>query len=96
MDPATATFLITVALRIVFVAFILGFVYEWTEPVDDDDDDFDGGILQPVYVRNRWTMTNSDLNAFLFFISLVLIFLGIVVRTVEDVNNEEKWTGLTF
>tara|TARA_B100001939_G_scaffold322218_1_gene312449 strand:- start:740 stop:847 length:108 start_codon:yes stop_codon:yes gene_type:complete len=35
-------------------------------------------------------MTNSDLNAFLFFISLVLIFLGIVVRTVEDVNHEEK------
>ena len=53
MDPATALFLITVALRIVFAAFILGFVYEWSEPVDDDDDDFDGGILQPVYVRNR-------------------------------------------
>ena len=52
MDPVTVPFFIVVALRVLFTLFIVGVFYEVTEQ-NDDDDDFDGGTLQPVYVKNR-------------------------------------------
>ena len=59
MDPVTVPFLVVVALRILFFAFIVGLFYETTEEIDDDDDDDFGGKLQPVYVRNRWVIVSN-------------------------------------
>jgi len=40
-------------IQLVMTVFVLGCAYELLELGDDDDDDMDGGILQPVYVTNR-------------------------------------------
>ena len=46
------TFLI-VGAKLFSTLFVLGVASVILEPFDDDDDDRDGGILQPVYVTNR-------------------------------------------